>query len=296
MTPQQYLDTYAGQSLLYNQADPSLRGQCVQAVCFYVARNGHPVMWADAYVWWSSGQFPDDYERIPNTADAVPEPGDIIIWGPTLPGSAGAGHIAVCLQPLPGTGTFISIDQNWGGKTVHKVTHTYAYVVGWLRFKTAPAPAPAAPAAAEGDEMITTTDEATKLYKMLRPNSSGTRQDELNATVGKRSFTQWLNDAQSEVDARDANLRSLETQLVTDSNDIGQLTQTIQQLQSQLKASQDQVSTLTARIQNAQNVVTQAAQNDQQTSAPSDSQTSTQPAKSNPLFTFIASLLRIKKS
>jgi hypothetical protein len=270
MTPQQYLETYQRQPLLYNTAEPSLRGQCVQAVCFYVVRNGKPVIWADAYQWYANGQFPDVYERIPNTATAVPQPGDIIIWGPSLPGSGGAGHIAVCLQPLPGTGTFISIDQNWGGPTVHKVTHTYAYVVGWLRFKSAtaasPAPAPATPAVSEGDEMITTTDEAIKLYRMLRPNSSAPSQDELNATVGKRSFAQWLNDAQPEVTARDAQLGGLESQLTTDSNEIGQLNQTIAQLQTQV-----------ANLQSAQQIQ----------SAPA--------AKPNPLFAFIASLLRIKK-
>lgn len=270
MTAQEYLDTYQGQSLLYNQSDPSLRGQCVQGVCFYVDANGKPVIWADAYVWWSGNQYPDAYERIPNTPDAVPQAGDIIIWGPTLPGSGGAGHIAVCLQPFPGTGTFESVDQNWGGKTVHKVTHTYAYVVGWLRFKNAAAPAPA-PAPSEGDEMITTAEQATQLYKMLRPNYSGPTQGELDATVNKRTFAQFLNDAQAEIATRDAHFSAEEQQLVTDSNEIGQLTQTI----AQLKAAQDQPAAQPAAASAPQNQATAA--------------------KPNPVWSFVSWLLRIKK-
>lgn len=289
MTPQQYLDAYQGQSLLYNQSDPSLRGQCVQAVCFYVTRNGKPVIWADAYQWFAGAQFPDAYERINNTPDAVPQPGDLIVWGPTLPGSGGAGHIAVCLQPLPGTGTFISVDQNWGGQTVHKVTHTYAYIVGWLRFKNAVAAlssvsTPTQAQQTEGDEMITTQDEAVKLYKMLRPNYAGPTQDELNATVNKRSFAQFLNDAQNEVTSRDTQLQSLETQLTTDASEIGQLHQTIADLQAQHTQQTAQIATLQQLNQPPAPAV------------PAADPQPAQPAKSNPLFALIAKLLRIKQS
>lgn len=250
MTAQEYLDTYHDQSLLYNTRDPSLRGQCVQAVCFYAVANHKPVIWADAYPWYAGGQFPDQYERIPNTPDAVPQAGDIIVWGPNLPGSGGAGHIAVCLQPLLGTGTFISVDQNWGGKTVHKVTHNYSYVVGWLRFKSqAPAPAPQ-----QGDEMITTTDEAIKLYKMLRPNGGASDAD-LAVTVNKRSFAQFLNDSQGEINSRDTALRDQAEKLTELQTTIDSLNKTVTDLRGQDTADQaatktalDQVASLTAQL------------------------------------------------
>jgi hypothetical protein len=159
MSPQQFLNKYAGQSLLWapSPAREYLRGQCVQSVCFYVVANNKPVLWMDASEWWYSGALPEHYERIANTTSAVPQTGDIIVWDRNLPNSGGAGHIAVCLYPLPGTGTFVSVDQNWGGKTVHAVTHNYNYVVGWLRIKGLAQPAPTPITTQGANDMITRT-------------------------------------------------------------------------------------------------------------------------------------------
>lgn len=241
-TPQAFLNKYQGQSLLFNTADPSLRGECVQSVCFFVSENGFPVIWADAAEWWNHRN--NRYEYIANTPDAVPQPGDIIIWSSALPGSGGAGHEAVCLYPLPGTGTFVSVDQNWGGKTVHAVTHNYSYVLGWMRMKQdAPAPAPAPQPAAvqptqtQENEMIVNADQATKIYKMLRPNGNPS-QAEIDSTVNHRSFAQFVNDAQNEVNQRDANLRSQADQLANISNQINAQNQTITELRNTIQSSE----------------------------------------------------------
>lgn len=232
MTAQDFLNTYNGQSLLYAPSTTReyLRGQCVQATCFFVVGNGKPIIWADAYKWWSSGQYPESYDRIPNSPSAVPQPGDIIIWSPFLSGSGGAGHIAVCLQPLPGTGTFISVDQNWGGnKTVHKVTHNYNYVVGWLRIKGA-SPAPQ-PIKTEGPEMIASREEAIGVYKMLRPNS-GASEAEISGIAGVRSYRQFVNDAQAEINQRDANIRSANDQNINMQSKINELNVLVSKLTS----------------------------------------------------------------
>lgn len=245
MNPQQFYDTYHDQSLLYNQKDTSLRGQCVQAVCFYVVANNKPVIWADAYQWYASNQFPDQYDRIANTPNAVPQPGDIIVWLPSLPGSGGAGHIAVCERSLPGTGTFISIDSNWGGKTVHRVTHNYNYVCGWLRFKNAsPAPQPTTQGA---DEVIQNADQATKLYKMLRVNG-GASDAEINGTVGRRTFANFVNDAQPEVAQRDEAFRNQAAQLAVMQATINQLNQTVTNVTSDDQADKQKLADALAKI------------------------------------------------
>jgi hypothetical protein len=243
MTAQNYFDSYQGQSMLYapSPAREYLRGQCVQSVCFYVANNDAPVLWVEgACEWWdAAAKYPDKYERIANTATAVPQAGDIIIWDAALAGSGGFGHIAVCLYALPGTGTFVSVDQNWGGKTVHKVTHNYSHVIGWLRIRSsAPAPAAvvasapvAAPSQVQGDEMISNNDQALKAYKMLRPNG-GASDDEIAATAGKRSFAQFVNDAQGEVNQRDANLRDQAQRLAEMQGTINSTNVTITELRS----------------------------------------------------------------
>lgn len=229
MDAQTFLNRYQGQSLLYNKADPSLTGQCVQSVAYYVVANGKPVMSLNAADWWYSGQYPEHYERIPNSSSAVPQAGDIIIWDRNLPNSAGAGHIAVCLYSRPGTGTFVSVDQNWGGKTVHQVTHNYNNVVGWLRIRR-PAPAPQT----QGDEMIANADQATKIYKMLRPNG-GASQNEIDGTAGHRTFAEFVNSAQAEVNARDGNLRDQASRLDEMSRTINTQNQTITDLTTKLK-------------------------------------------------------------
>lgn len=230
MSPQQYFDTYHDESLLYNTKDPTLRGQCVQAVCFYVVANGKPVLWDDAVYWFTMHMFPNDYDYIENTAGAVPQAGDVIIWGSTLPGSGGAGHIAVVLQVLPGTGTFISVDQNWGGKTVHKVTHNYDYVVGWIRFKSA---APAV-AQAEGDEMIANEDQTRDAYALLRGTRDDLSQDELNATAGHRTWAGFAVDARPEIAAREAAKEGAATALTSLQGTINSQNATITDLTTKL--------------------------------------------------------------
>jgi hypothetical protein len=186
-----------------------LRGQCVQLVCFYVDMVWHlPIIWADAYPWFAGGEHGDLYDRIANdhnNPNQVPQPGDLIVWGPSLPNSGGAGHIAICLSANPGAASFVTLDQNWGGKYVHEVTHNWSYVVGWMRPRGHQTGGDA-PQPQGGDEVIQNTEMADKIYKMLRPNGSA-NPDEINSTAGKRTYTAFVNDAAPEVAARDAALR-----------------------------------------------------------------------------------------
>lgn len=256
----QFIASYTGKSVLYSKNQEN-RGQCVQLVCFAcVEVSKTPVIWADAAEWWYSNRYPEFYERIPNTPKAVPQPGDYIVWDRSLANSGGAGHIAICVQPLPGTGTFISFDSNWGGKTAKLVTHNYTKVVGWLRPRKASnviAPAPQT----QGDEMISNADQATKVYKMLRPNGAPS-QSEIDSTAGHRSYVEFINSAQTEVAARDANLRAQVEQLQALQSTINQLNSTITQLRldmanketqgaekaQQLKEAQDKIGELTAQL------------------------------------------------
>lgn len=62
-----------------------------------------------------------NFDRIPNTPSFIPKKGDIVVWGKK---HGKWGHIAIAT----GVGTtsyFDSYDQNWGGKAMKKVRHTY---------------------------------------------------------------------------------------------------------------------------------------------------------------------------
>lgn len=53
--------------------------------------------------------------------------------------------------------------------------------------------------------MISTRDQAVKIYQLLRPNGNPS-EAEITGTVGRRTFAGFLNDAQAEVRIRNANL------------------------------------------------------------------------------------------
>lgn len=130
----QFIAERTGQSVLFNTAFPELRGQCVQLVCFYNTDVlGVPVMWADAIDWWDKFTLGAYFDKIPYPGN-LPKRGDIVIFGANTPGSAGDGHIDICIEDGK-QNTFLGFDSNWGGKTAHTVTHDYKYVKGFLRPK-----------------------------------------------------------------------------------------------------------------------------------------------------------------
>lgn len=248
MTLSEFENTYTGQSLLYaaNPRREYLRGQCVQPISFYVTQVwGKPTIWCDyAYQWFTDGQFSDQYTRVINNPDdqnQLPPIGAVIVWGSNSPGSGGGGHIAIVLSA--GYTTFVSLDSNWGGKTLHRVTHNYDYIIGWL------VPKNAEPEATinQGVEMIANTDQGIKIYKMLRPNSDPS-QDELNMTVGNRTFSQFLNDAQAEITNRDSNLRAQNDQMAAMQTTINQLNQTVTQVTSDDAADKQTLADALTRI------------------------------------------------
>lgn len=73
----------------------------------------------------------DNFERIPNTADFVPQKGDICVFGTKL---SKYGHI--CIATGKGDpSSFTSWDQNWGSKEMKEITHNYNGFLGVLRYK-----------------------------------------------------------------------------------------------------------------------------------------------------------------
>lgn len=153
------------------------------------------------------------FDKIPNDVNdpnQLPRVGDIVIWGAY--GSNPYGHIAVCLgadskgMNLMEQNGFIDVDKdgNADGVAFRKRRVWGRGLIGWLRPKIQ------TQAPTQGDiEMIKTRDQAVKMYRMLRPNS-GASEDEIVGTVGRRSYEQFVNDGQKEVEIRDQALRERE--------------------------------------------------------------------------------------
>lgn len=243
----QFYNNHVGRGMDYDGAPSNDPVQCVDLAKFWLHEGFgvNPGAWGDAYAYFDGAGanalralgwqvIPNDH----NNPNQVPPRGAVIVWARTLPGSGDGGHIAVCWSAAPGAATFISFDQNWGGKAAKLVTHNWSYVLGWLVPPSAPAAAPApAPAAAvstpqpQGDEMIATQDEAVKEYQLLRPNGGG-NADEIAGTAGKRSYKQFLYDAQGEVQARNSNLQQQAQHMADLQSVIDSTNATITQLQT----------------------------------------------------------------
>lgn len=75
----------------------------------------------------------ENFIKIKNTPEFIPEKGDIFVWNEKR--GKGAGHVAICT----GEGTtsyFYSYDLNWNNKKkVQKVKHDYKNILGVLRKK-----------------------------------------------------------------------------------------------------------------------------------------------------------------
>ena len=122
--------------------DPTALFQCMDFAFAWVDILGidrasirHPY----AYQVWTK---PNDltvqfFQFIPNTANGVPQQGDIVIFDQNVQGVTGiAGHI--CVATGGDSNSFNSLDQNWKGvQKVTKEKHSYTGVLGWLRIKLA---------------------------------------------------------------------------------------------------------------------------------------------------------------
>lgn len=76
----------------------------------------------------------EQFERIANTPDGVPQKGDILFFGTQI---GQWGH--VCIFVEGDTNSFKSFDANWPTGTLpHIQTHDYRGVLGWLRYKGQP--------------------------------------------------------------------------------------------------------------------------------------------------------------
>ena len=241
----QFYNNHVGKGMDYDGAPSNDPIQCVDLAKFWLNEGYgvNPGAWGDAHAYFDGAGaaalirlgwqvIPNDH----NNPSQVPPRGAIVVWAHNLPGSGDGGHIAVCWSATPGAATFISFDQNWGGKAAKLVTHNWSYVLGWLLPPGGRGGAEAAPAAVttpqiQGDEMIADTTQAHEAYQLLRPNGDG-NSDEIAGTAGRRSWAQFAKDAQPEVAARNQNLQQQSQHMADMQGVINTTNETITQLRT----------------------------------------------------------------
>ena len=118
-----------GQEGKFLDYDKAYGAQCVDLIKYYYAYFGKASYAKGNGCDYVSNALPEGWTRIKNTADFVPEPGDIAVWGTEL---SSAGHVAIVLSA--NTHSFISMDQNWPkGSACKQVSHTYNKFWGVIR-------------------------------------------------------------------------------------------------------------------------------------------------------------------
>lgn len=131
---------------LSNDYDTFYGAQCMDWVLYWSQYLGLPLLSAsDALHSWNINPDPAKYMKIPYAAGALPQPGDITVWGSYM---GEFGHIDIVVDQITANG-FRGSDQNWFnsnstvGSPAAYVNHTYAGVLGWFRpMIEAPKPAP----------------------------------------------------------------------------------------------------------------------------------------------------------
>ncbi len=135
----QFINAHLGKAMDY---DDSSGVQCVDLIKYYLDEvfGLKPGSLGDAREYYE--KFNDkehtilrnNFTRIANDPDFVPQKGDITVWGADVSSSHDCGHIAIA-KGVGNTSEFYTYDQNWNGKACHEVKHTYKAFLGVLRPK-----------------------------------------------------------------------------------------------------------------------------------------------------------------
>jgi hypothetical protein len=133
----EFIRTYNGRYLDY---DGRFGCQCVDEARYYFAEVcGLPKQPAgvvgarDFFLQYDKDPvLAEHFEKIPNTPEFVPKPGDVVLWDGTKGNPY--GHIAIFISG--DVKAFNSFDQNLPtGAPCGIVHHTYSNVLGFLRFR-----------------------------------------------------------------------------------------------------------------------------------------------------------------
>lgn len=136
MTLSEFIDKYNGKEIDFDNA---YKGQCVDLFRQYIKEvlifpQPKPVVGAGD-LWTNYDTDPNlsgYFERITNTLEFIPDPGDVMVWKKTS--SLPYGHIGV-IKAATKT-NFVSFDQNWKTISVCElIAHTYSGVCGVFRAK-----------------------------------------------------------------------------------------------------------------------------------------------------------------
>lgn len=131
----QWCQSKLGQAMDF---DGQYGAQCVDFFNFYYQYLTNRNPYSDGYgvpgakdLWNVPTSLFDKVTNNPNDLNQLPQPGDIMIYNGSMPGTGGYGHVAIV-----GETNGVYYEQNYGGMFVKKNTRRFnGYEIGWLSFK-----------------------------------------------------------------------------------------------------------------------------------------------------------------
>lgn len=134
MNYNEFINEYIGKSIDY---DGVAGVQCVDLIKLYLDKvyNIKAGSWGNAkdyFINFDKLPLRNSFEKIVNTANFVPNQGDICVWGTGLGNKY--GHVAIATGE-GNTRYFCSYDLNWNSENVKQVCHNYKGFLGVLRYK-----------------------------------------------------------------------------------------------------------------------------------------------------------------
>lgn len=239
MTLQAFIDKYTGKTVGYPSG--SYVGECLSIVKVYIKEvfgfNPPPSGSNSAYGYWSNfpSPLPIYFEKVGNTKTNIPKVGDIIIWD-TNAGN-GDGHIAIVVGA--DVNSFISFEQNWGGKHSHIQAHDYKNVVGWLT-----------PKEIMSDCLLTNSEEDKKTFEGLVTKSTGfdellkvlvaTTLEGAKSTIG--GFRARITDLGNQLGEALAEMKNRTEQVSRLKQQVTEVTQQRDLFDAQLKSKQEELN------------------------------------------------------
>ncbi len=130
----EFVKAYMGKSIDYDGVSGV---QCVDLVKVYMNKvfGLKPGAWGNAKDYYENfnnvSALKNNFTRIANTPEFVPQKGDICVWGKNVSSSHNYGHIAIATGE-GNTKELYTYDQNWNGKAMKKVKHNYIAFLGVL--------------------------------------------------------------------------------------------------------------------------------------------------------------------
>jgi hypothetical protein len=129
VTPSAFDRFLAANDTKFLDYDGKYGAQCVDLVQFWGQAIGGPRFTGNAKDLYK--QTANFYTWIDNTASAVPQKGDIVVWSGAYNGSV--GHVGIATG-IGDTSTFQAFEQNDPtDSNSHLRSYSYASVLGWLR-------------------------------------------------------------------------------------------------------------------------------------------------------------------